>query len=49
MKEMFNEKSDIVFNKRIENAKQKYPENSIIQEIIEFLQKDNSRTFCRYK
>jgi UDP-N-acetylglucosamine acyltransferase len=49
MKEMFNENSDIVFNKRIEDAKSKYPENEIIQEIVEFLQKDNSRTFCRYK
>lgn len=49
VKEIFDENSDIVFNKRIELAKEKYSKNNIVQEIIEFLQKDNSRTFCRYK
>lgn len=49
MKEIFDDKSDIIFNKRVENAKEKYPENKVVQEIVEFLQKDNSRTFCRYK
>ena len=49
VKEIFDENSDIVFNRRIEQAKEKYPENKVIQEIIEFLQKDDSRTFCRFK
>ena len=49
VKEIFDENSDIVFNKRIERAKEKYPENKVTQEIIDFLQKDDSRTFCRYK
>ena len=49
VKEIFIKNSDIVFNRRIERAKEKYPENKIIQEIIDFLQKDDSRTFCRYK
>ena len=49
MKEMFDDNSAMVFNKRVERAKEEYPENKVIQEIVEFLQKDNSRTFCRYK
>jgi hypothetical protein len=38
-----------VFNKRIDLAKQKYPNNKVVQEIVEFLQKDNARSFCAYK
>ena len=49
VKEIFNEKSDIVFNKRVENAKINYPQNQVVQNIVEFLQKDSSRTFCRYE
>ena len=49
IKEIFNDDSENVFNKRIEIAKEKYPNNKVIQEIVEFLQKDNSRTFCNYK
>ena len=49
IKEIFNENSDTVFNKRIDNAKTKYPNNEIVQDIVEFLQIDSSRTYCRYK
>jgi UDP-N-acetylglucosamine acyltransferase len=49
MKAIFDDNSDMVFNQRVENAKTKYPENKVVQEIVEFLQKDDSRTFCRYK
>lgn len=38
-----------VFNNKIEQAKQKYTNNPIIQEIIKFLQIDNTRTFCGLK
>ena len=49
IKEIFNDNSENVFNKRTEIAKEQYPDNKVIQEIVEFLQKDNSRTFCNYK
>ena len=49
VKEIFNEHSKHVFNKRIEMAKQKYPDNKVVHEIVEFLQKDDTRTFCAYK
>jgi UDP-N-acetylglucosamine acyltransferase len=49
LKELFNSTSEHVFEKRIEIAKEKYSDNKIVQEIIEFLQKDNSRSFCSYK
>jgi len=49
VKEIFNENSEHVFNKRIDLAKQKYPNNKVVQEIVEFLQKDNARSFCAYK
>jgi len=49
VKEIFNENAEHVFNKRIEMAKQQYPDNKVVQEIVEFLQKDNTRTFCAYK
>ena len=49
IKEIFDETSEHVFNKRIELAKQKYPDNKIVQEVVEFLQKDNARSFCAYK
>lgn len=49
IREIFNESSKNVFNKRIEIAKTKYPENEIVQEIVKFLQVDKSRTYCSYK
>tara|TARA_B110000503_G_scaffold80243_1_gene123028 strand:+ start:495 stop:1277 length:783 start_codon:yes stop_codon:yes gene_type:complete len=49
VREIFREDSEYVFNKRIEMAKQQYPDNKIVQEIVEFLQKDNARSFCSYK
>jgi UDP-N-acetylglucosamine acyltransferase len=48
VKEIFDESSDLVFNERVQIAKQKYPDNDIIQEITEFLQKDKTRSFCAY-
>ncbi len=48
IREIFDDSLPTVFNKRIELAKQKYPDNKIIQEIVEFLQKDNTRSFCSY-
>ena len=49
IKEIFNVNSENVFDKRIEIAKEQYPNNKIIQEIVEFVQKDYSRSFCNYK
>jgi UDP-N-acetylglucosamine acyltransferase len=49
IQEIFNDKAEDVFNKRIETARKNYPDNKIVQEIVDFLQKDQSRTFCRYK
>lgn len=49
IKEIFNDNTDVVFNIRIAQVKTKYLKNTIVQEIIDFLQKDNSRTFCSYK
>ena len=49
VKEIFDENSDIIFNERIERAKANYSKNKIVQEIVDFLQKDPSRTFCRYR
>ena len=48
IKEIFSDDSEHVFNQRIELAKGKYPENKVIQEIVEFLQSDKSRTFCGF-
>lgn len=48
IRDIFDENSDNVFDKRIELAKKQYPDNKIIQEIVEFLQKDNTRSFCAY-
>jgi UDP-N-acetylglucosamine acyltransferase len=49
MKDIFDENSENVFDKRVEIAKKQYPNNKILQEIIEFLQKDKARSFCAYK
>lgn len=49
VKQIFDENSTDVLNKRIENAKEKYPENKVVQEIVDFLQKDQARSFCRFK
>ena len=46
IREIFNEDSENVFNKRIEIAQEKYPDNKIVQEIVQFLMEDKSRTFC---
>ncbi len=49
IKEIFDEKSKNVFTKRIEIAKEKYPQNKIVQEIVEFLLADKNRSFCAFK
>jgi UDP-N-acetylglucosamine acyltransferase len=49
VKDIFDDKSEDVFDKRIEKTKEQYPDNEIIQEIVEFLQKDKARSFCKYK
>lgn len=49
LKEIFDDHSEHVFNKRVELAKEKYANNKVVQEIIEFIQKDKTRTFCGYK
>jgi hypothetical protein len=46
--DIFDESSEHVFNKRIEIVRQKYLDNKIVQEIIEFLQRDATRSFCAY-
>lgn len=48
VKEIFNESSKYVFNERVQMARQQYPDNKIIQEITDFLQKDKTRSFCGY-
>ncbi len=47
MKNIFSDKSNLVFNDRVENAKKNYPDNEILQEIINFILHDKSRTFCK--
>lgn len=49
VKEIFSNTLDIVLNKRIEYVKIKYPNNQIIIDIVNFLEKDKFRAFCRYK
>ena len=49
IKEIFDEKSKDVFTKRIEIAKENYPQNKIVQEIVEFLLADKNRSFCAFK
>jgi UDP-N-acetylglucosamine acyltransferase len=49
IKEIFDEKSKNVFTKRIEIAKEKYPQNKIVQEIVKFLLADKNRSFCAFK
>ncbi|PCJ25356.1 MAG: acyl-[acyl-carrier-protein]--UDP-N-acetylglucosamine O-acyltransferase [Rickettsiales bacterium] len=49
VKDIFNGSSGGVFNKRVEIAKESYPENKVLQEIIEFIQKDETRTYCKFK
>lgn len=46
IKEIFDDHSDVVFNKRVALAKEKYADNAIIQEIIEFIMADKNRSFC---
>ncbi|MFK7973401.1 MAG: acyl-ACP--UDP-N-acetylglucosamine O-acyltransferase [Rickettsiaceae bacterium] len=46
IKELFNDNSNQLFNQRIETAKNQYPNNKVIQDIIEFVQKDKTRAFC---
>lgn len=48
IKNLFGDKSDQLFNQRVKTIKEKYPDNKIIQDIITFLQEDNSRAFCSY-
>lgn len=49
IKEIFNDDSGSVFNRRVEIAQTTYPNNKIVQEIIKFLQEDKTRSFCGYK
>jgi UDP-N-acetylglucosamine acyltransferase len=49
IKEIFAVSQGSVFNAKIEEAKVKYSDNEIIQQIIEFVQKDLARTFCALK
>ncbi len=49
VREIFNENSENVFTKRIEIAKESYPNNKIIQEIVEFIITDKNRSFCGLK
>lgn len=48
IKEIFSDNSDEVFSVRIEAARIKYPENKIVQEIVEFMLADKNRTFCGF-
>lgn len=48
IKDIFNDDSSDVFDKRVETARAKYPNNTIIQEIIQFLQQDKNRTYCSF-
>lgn len=48
IKEIFDDSSEIVFNNRVELAKKHYPENQIIQEIVNFILADRNRTFCAF-
>ncbi len=48
VKEIFKDNAITVFNDRIENAKKKYPNNKIVQEIIDFILDDSSRSFCNF-
>ena len=49
IREIFNENSENVFTKRIELARENYPDNKIVQEIAEFLLADKNRSFCGFK
>lgn len=49
IKQIFDDNSKNVFTKRIELAKEEYPENQIIQEIVNFLLADKNRSFCAFK
>lgn len=48
IREIFSDEALPLFNQRIEQVKENYPQNKIIQEIVEFLQKDKTRTFCGF-
>lgn len=49
IKKIFSDSDGSVFNERVQNAKEQYPDNSIIQDIIDFLQQNPSRSFCGFK
>lgn len=47
---LINTSSEPLLKKRIQNAKLQYPDNKILQDILSFLEKNNSsRPFCTYK
>lgn len=48
IKEIFNENSTDVFNRRIEIARDSYPENKIVQEIVEFMLSNKNRSYCSF-
>lgn len=47
MKEIFDGKE--VFTERIRKVSEKYKENQIVQQIVEFINKDKARAFCGLK
>lgn len=48
IEEIFNG-NEGVFDRRVEKARMQYKHNKIIMQIIDFLQADKTRTFCRFK
>lgn len=48
IKEIFSDNSEVVFNDRVEQAKADYPDNKVVQEIVQFILADKNRTFCGF-
>lgn len=47
VKMIFDDNSEGIFNEKVAEAREKYPDNKVLQEIIDFLYKDKSRTYCK--
>ncbi|MGC0371971.1 MAG: hypothetical protein DGJ47_000674 [Rickettsiaceae bacterium] len=46
---LFNSDSDLVFDERVKQVKEQFKDNNIVQQIIKFVESDNSRSFCKFE
>lgn len=49
VKTLFTEDPNKLFEQRLDEAQEQYQDNEIVQEIIDFVRVDNTRSFCKFK